>query len=72
MDKDYIDQLIIRLRRAEMDENLRYETIQTLTRQRFLLEDIHVSAKQNGDRSAEHLSGIALGKPGYAVGDAGV
>ena len=72
MDKEFINSLITRLRKADMDDNLKWETIQALTKQRFFLEDIHISAKQNGDRSAEHLSGIALGKPGYRVGDAGV
>ena len=69
MDKDYINDLIARLRNSATPQHLREEVIRLITRQRVLLEDIHVSAKQNGDRSGEHLSGIALGKPGYTAGD---
>lgn len=72
MHKDYIDDLIKRLRDSSTPVNLREEVIQVITRYRIFLADIHASAKQNGDRSAEHLSGLALGKPGYTVGDAGV
>ena len=72
MDKDYINDLIARLRNSATPQHLREEVIQVITRQRFFLEDIHVSAKQNGDRSGEHLSGLALGKPGYSTGDAGI
>ena len=71
MDKEFINSLITRLRKADMDDNLKWETIQALTKQRFFLEDIHISAKQHGDRVSEHLSGIALGKAGYQAGDAG-
>jgi hypothetical protein len=70
MDKKYIDDLITRLRDSATPIHLREEVIRVITRQRFFLEDIHVSAKQNRDRSAEHISGLALGKSGYAVGDA--
>ena len=69
MDKDFINDLITRLRNSSTPEHLREEVIQVIARQRFFLEDIHISAKQNGDRSAEHLSGMALGKPGYKMGD---
>ncbi|NBZ96751.1 MAG: hypothetical protein EBR40_10065 [Proteobacteria bacterium] len=72
MDKDYINDLITRLRNSATPAPLREEVIRLITRQRVLLEDIHVSAKQNGDRSGEHLSGIALGKPGYRLTDAGL
>ena len=69
MDKDYINDLIIRLRNSSTPVHLREEVIRVITRQRFFLEDVHISAKQNGDRSAEHISGLALGKPEYQVGD---
>ena len=67
MDKDYLKDLITRLRNSSTPPALRDEIIQVITRQRVFLEDIHISAKQNGDRSGEHLSGLALGKPGYTI-----
>ena len=72
MDKNYIFDLIDRLRQSSCPPNLREEVIRVITRQRHFLEDVHLSAKQNGDRSAEHISGIALGKDGYTMGDAGL
>ena len=72
MDKDFINDLITRLRNSSTPTELREEVIQVITRQRFFLEDIHICAKQNGDRSGEHLSGMALGKPGYKMGDVGL
>lgn len=69
MDNDYIRDLITRLRNSACPATLREEAIRIITHQRFSLEEVHVSAKQNGDRSAEHISGVALGKPGYTVGD---
>jgi hypothetical protein len=70
MDKDYINELITRMRsNFTGDDELREEVIRVITRQRFFMEDVHISAKQNGDRSAEHISGLALGKPEYQVGD---
>jgi len=73
MDNNYINNLIKRLRNTyTQNEELREEVIGVINRQRFLLEDIHISAKQNGDRSGEHLSGVALGKPGYSVGDVSI
>jgi len=72
MHKDYIDDLIKRLRDSSTPDHLREEVIQVITRYRVFLTDIHASAKQNGDRSAEHLSGLALGKPGYSIGDLSV
>jgi hypothetical protein len=72
MDRDYLNDLISRLRNSATPPSLREEIIQVITRQRVFLEDIHISAKQNGDRSAEHLSGLALGKPDYRMGDVGM
>lgn len=72
MDKVYINDLINRLRNSSTPASLRDEVISVINRHRFFLEDVHISAKQNGDRSAEHISGVALGKPGYVAGDAGV
>lgn len=72
MDKDYINELISRLRSSATPQHLREEVIQVIKSQRFALEEVHISAKQNRDASAEHISGAALGKPGYRVGDAGV
>lgn len=73
MDKKYIDELINRLRKADsVDSALLEETISVINIQRFFLEEVHLSAKQNRDRSAEHISGVALGKPGYRVSDAGL
>ena len=69
MDKDYINDLIDRLRQSSTPPHLREEVIKVITQQRHFLEDVHISAKQNGDRSAEHISGLALGKPEYQVGD---
>ena len=70
MDKNYINDLL----RINFTENatLREEVIRVITQHRALLEDIHISAIQNGDRSGEHLSGLALGKPGYFVGDCAI
>ncbi|NDD98061.1 MAG: hypothetical protein EBZ93_11280 [Actinobacteria bacterium] len=72
MDKDYLNDLITRLRNSSTPPELREEVIRVITRQRFFLEDIHISAKQNHDRSGEHLSGLALGKPGYSTGDVSI
>lgn len=72
MDKNYIFDLIDRLRQSSTPPHLREEVIRVISQQRHALEDVHISAKQNGDRSAEHVSGAALGKPGYTVGDAAV
>ena len=71
MDQEYINYLTTRLSQVNMDTSLKHEVIRALTSQRFILEDIHISAKQHGDRVSEHLSGIALGKAGYQAGDAG-
>lgn len=71
MDKEYINDLVVRLRNSATPQHLREEVIKALTTFRFALEEVHVSAKQNKDVSAEHISGAALGKPGYTVGDAG-
>lgn len=72
MDKNYIFDLVDRLRQSACPPVLREEVIRVIQTQRRFLEDVHISAKQNGDRSAEHLSGIALGKAGYTTGDVGV
>ena len=72
MDRDYLNDLISRLRNSATPPELREEVIKVITRQRFFLEDIHISAKQNRDRSGEHLSGLALGMPEYSVGDVGM
>lgn len=72
MDKDYINDLIVRLRDSATPQQLREEVIDVINTMRFFLEEVHVSAKQNRDRSAEHISGVALGKPGYRVGDASI
>lgn len=72
MDKNYIFDLIDRLRQSACPPVLREEVIRVITQQRRYLEDVYLSARQNGDRSGEHLSGLALGKPGYSVGDAGM
>lgn len=72
MDKEHINDLIIRLRNSATPMHLREEVIATITSLRNALEEVHISAKQNRDRSAEHISGIALGKPGYKIGDMGI
>jgi hypothetical protein len=72
MDKNYIFDLIDRLRQSSTPPHLREEVIKVITQQRHFLEDVHISAKQNGDRSAEHVSGLGLGKPGYEIGDASI
>lgn len=71
MDKDYINDLITRLRSSSTPPNLREEVIDVIKRHRSALEDVHISAKQNGDMSAAVVSGVALGKPGWTIGDAG-
>lgn len=70
MDKNYIFDLIDRLRQSSCPPVLREEVIRVITQQRNFLEEVHISAKQNHDASAEHISGVALGKNGYAIGDA--
>lgn len=72
MDSDHINDLITRLRQSSTPAHLREEVIMTIKGLRTALEEVHISAKQNRDRSAEHISGIALGKPGYRVGDMAV
>lgn len=69
MDNDHINELITRLRQSSTPMHLREEAIATIKWLRNALEEVHISAKQNRDRSAEHISGIALGKPGYKAGD---
>lgn len=71
MPQEYINDLVSRLRNSATPVHLREEVIEVLKKHRILLEEVHISAKQNGDRSAEHISGVALGKPGYYIGDAG-
>lgn len=72
MDNDNINELITRLRQSSTPMHLREEAIATIKWLRNALEEVHISAKQNRDRSAEHISGIALGKPGYRAGDMAV
>ena len=72
MDNDRINDLITRLRNSATPMHLREEVIATIKGLRTALEEVHISAKQNRDRSAEHISGIALGKPGYRAGDMAV
>lgn len=72
MDKNYMNDLITRLYDSSTPSELRDEVIKVITRQRIFLEEIHISAKQNKDRSGEYLSGIILGKPGYNLTDAGI
>lgn len=72
MDNDHINELITRLRQSSTPMHLREEAIATIKWLRNALEEVHISAKQNRDRSAEHISGIALGKPGYRAGDMAV
>lgn len=70
MDNDHINDLISRLRSSSTPAPLREELIATIKTLRMALEEVHISAKQNRDRSAEHISGAALGKPGFRLGDA--
>ena len=72
MNNEQFKDLITRLRNSVTPMHLREEVIQVLTQHRFFLEEVHMSAKQNGDRSAEHISGAALGKVGYSIGDANI
>lgn len=72
MDKEQINDLITRLRNSVTPPHLREEVIATIKGLRTALEEVHISAKQNRDRSAEHISGAALGKPGYTAGDMGL
>jgi hypothetical protein len=72
MDRVYINDLVTRLRSSSTPTALREEVIRALSQQLFYLEDIHTSARQGCVRTAEHLSGMALGKPGYSPGDVGM
>jgi len=72
MGKDYINDLVIRLRNSSTPVGLREEVIRALSQQTFYLEDIHIAARQGCVRTAEHLSGMALNKPGYSGGDMGL
>lgn len=71
MDRNYIEDLIARLRNSSTPFNLREEVVRLISQQTFILEDIHISARQGCVRTAERLSGMALGKPGYSGGDGG-
>lgn len=72
MDKEQLEDLITRLRNSATPMHLREEVVATIKSLRTALEEVHASAKQNGDRSAEYISGMALGKPGYVIGDMGL
>lgn len=72
MDKNYVFDLIDRLRQSATPPVLREEVIRVITMQRRLLEEVHVSARHGSITAAETISGIALGKDGYGpVGDVG-
>lgn len=72
MDKNYIFDLIDRLRQSSTPPALREEVIRVITMQRHLLEEVHTSARHGSLAAAETISGIALGKDGYgAAGDVG-
>lgn len=72
MDKNYIFDLIDRLRQSATPPALREEVIRVITAQRHLLEEVHTSARHGSIAAAETISGVALGKPGYgSAGDAG-
>jgi hypothetical protein len=71
MDRQYINDLVTRLRNSSTPVELREEVIRILSQQLFFLEDIHTSVRQGCVQTAERLSGMALGKPGYESGDGG-
>lgn len=71
MPQEYIDDLVDRLKNSSTPQHLREEVIRVINAHRHFLMEAHLSAKQNHDRSGEHISGIALGKPGYTISDAG-
>jgi len=72
MDKNYIFDLIDRLRQSATPPVLREEVIRVITTQRHLLEEVHTSARHGSITAAETISGVALGKPGYgSAGDVG-
>lgn len=71
MPQEYINDLIDRLKSSSTPQRLREEVINVISTYRQFLMEVHLSAKQNHDRSGEYLSGIALGKSGYTVSDAG-
>lgn len=71
MPQEYIDDLVDRLHNSVMPEALREEAIKVINIHRRFLLEVHLSAKQNRDKSGEYLSGIVLGKHGYRVSDVG-
>jgi hypothetical protein len=72
MDKNYIADLIDRLRQSSTPPNLREEVVRALTHQRFLLEETYAAAKGGSSRAAEFISGVGLGKEGFGTpGDVG-
>lgn len=72
MDKNYIFDLIDRLRQSSTPPALREEVIRVIKMQRHLLEEVHTSARQGSIAAAEKISGVGLGKSGYgSAGDVG-
>ena len=71
MDKDYIFDLIDRLRQSATPPALREEVIRVIKHQQTMLQDVHSAAVQGSLPAAKYISGVAVGAPGYTVGDAG-
>lgn len=71
MDKNYIFDLIDRLRQSSTPPHLREEVIRVIKHQQNMLQDVHDAARGGSLPAAEFISGVALGKPGYEPGDVG-
>jgi hypothetical protein len=71
MDKNYIADLIDRLRQSSTPPNLREEVIRVIKHQQNMLQDVHNAARSGSLPATEFISGVALGKPGYEPGDIG-
>jgi hypothetical protein len=71
MDKNYIADLIDRLRQSSTPPNLREEVIRVIKHQQNMLQDVHNAARGGSLPAAVFISGVALGKPGYEPGDVG-
>jgi len=71
MDKNYIFDLIDRLRQSATPPALREEVIRLIKHQQHMLQDVHSATVQGSLPAAKYISGVAVGAPGYTVGDVG-
>ena len=69
MEKDYVFDLIDRLRQSTCPPELRDEVIRVIKHQHHMLQDIHSATVQGSLPAAKFISGMAIGAPGYNPGD---